>query len=282
MTGSKEAVAGACAGVCGTLLGFPLDTIKTRMQANHRLAESGIVRTFRDITRTEGTVGLYRGVLPPLTSLTILNTINFASYAKFKEVYGVDTTKLAHGQYFEPKIILAGACVGPVASSVSTPFDFLKIQLQIDQASQRRYKGTLSALGSIVKEHGVTALYRGHAVNTTREAIFQAVYFGVYEHVKPIVMLALPAKVAVPLAGGLSGAAGWLTSYPLDCIRTHIQGERPGRHEESTLQVGRKILRERGMRGLYSGVTPSLLRAFLVSGSRFSAYEFAMWMMADR
>lgn len=65
--------------------------------------------------------------------------------------------------------------------------------------------------------------YRGHVVNTVRESVFQAVYFGVYEHIKSQAMVYLPAKIAVPIAGGLSGAAGWLTSYPLDCIRTNIQ-----------------------------------------------------------
>lgn len=65
--------------------------------------------------------------------------------------------------------------------------------------------------------------YRGHVVNTVRESLFQAVYFGVYEHIKSLLVEYIPSKVAIPIAGGLSGAAGWFSSYPLDCIRTHIQ-----------------------------------------------------------
>jgi solute carrier family 25 carnitine/acylcarnitine transporter 20/29 len=38
------------------------------------------------------------------------------------------------------------------------------------------------------------------------------------------------------------------------------------------------ILKTRGVASLYSGLAPSVFRAFLVSGSRFSAYEFAMRM----
>jgi hypothetical protein len=64
---------------------------------------------------------------------------------------------------------------------------------------------------------------RGHVVNTVRESLFQAVYFGVYEHIKSYLAEHLPRNVAVPVAGGLSGAAGWFFSYPLDCIRTNIQ-----------------------------------------------------------
>jgi hypothetical protein len=39
------------------------------------------------------------------------------------------------------------------------------------------------------------------------------------------------------------------------------------------------LLRRRGVHGLYSGVALSLARAFLVSASRFSAYEGALWVL---
>jgi hypothetical protein len=45
------------------------------------------------------------------------------------------------------------------------------------------------------------------------------------------------------------------------------------------VQVFQTLLQTKGIRGLYSGVTPSIARAFLVSGSRFSAYEGALWMI---
>jgi hypothetical protein len=36
-----------------------------------------------------------------------------------------------------------------------------------------------------------------------------------------------------------------------------------------------------GVRGLYKGILPSVLRAFLVSGSRFSAYEAVLDLLRD-
>lgn len=39
-------------------------------------------------------------------------------------------------------------------------------------------------------------------------------------------------------------------------------------------------LRRIGVGGFYSGVLPSVARAFVVSGSRFSAYEFAYTMLS--
>jgi solute carrier family 25 carnitine/acylcarnitine transporter 20/29 len=40
------------------------------------------------ILRTEGIVSLYKGIAPPLISLSIINTLSFTSYSYFREVYG--------------------------------------------------------------------------------------------------------------------------------------------------------------------------------------------------
>jgi hypothetical protein len=40
-----------------------------------------------------------------------------------------------------------------------------------------------------------------------------------------------------------------------------------------------QLWRTTGVRGLFRGVLPSVLRAFIVSGSRFSAYEGALELL---
>jgi solute carrier family 25 carnitine/acylcarnitine transporter 20/29 len=47
------------------------------------------------------------------------------------------------------------------------------------------------------------------------------------------------------------------------------------------MDVLKDLLRTKGWKGLYSGVTPSIMRAFIVSGSRFSAYEVAVKLFGD-
>ena len=86
------------------------------------------------------------------------------------------------------------------------------------------------------------------------------------------------AKLAIPVAGGLSGAMSWFISFPLDCIRAGVQGQRmpPGK---GAFQVCRELIQTRGIRGLYAGSSASIARAFLVSGSRFSAYEGALSLL---
>jgi solute carrier family 25 carnitine/acylcarnitine transporter 20/29 len=45
--------------------------------------------------------------------------------------------------------------------------------------------------------------------------------------------------------------------------------------------VARDLLAARGICGFYAGVAPSLIKAFIVSGTRFTAYEAALAALGD-
>ena len=280
----RESIAGASAGVVGTVLGYPLDVIKTRQQVSN----VSIPKAIQTIYRESGLMGYYRGMVAPLVSLTLLNTLNFSTYSFTKNGLNVpdqfDVTK----DGFHWKVGIAGASVGPLSSLISTPFELIKTQMQLRNSSlsegQTKYRNSIHAAISITKEHGVSALYRAFAVNTTREMVFLATYFTVYEHVKSFQVHAMslyPASVAVPLAGGTAGAMGWLVSYPLDCIKSNIQAKPIDGITKvpSAMQVAKYLINTKGFLGLYAGVIPSILRAFIVSSSRFSAYETTMWLL---
>ena len=49
-----EAVAGAAAGVAGCLLGFPLDTVKTRLQTQTQGSARSVGSVIRSIAQKEG------------------------------------------------------------------------------------------------------------------------------------------------------------------------------------------------------------------------------------
>jgi solute carrier family 25 carnitine/acylcarnitine transporter 20/29 len=80
------------------------------------------------------------------------------------------------------------------------------------------------------------------------------------------------------MAGGISGALSWFISFPLDCIRVGVQGQSMP-PTKGAFCVYRDLIMIRGIRGLYAGSQASIIRAFLVSGSRFSAYEGALWLI---
>jgi solute carrier family 25 (mitochondrial carnitine/acylcarnitine transporter), member 20/29 len=352
---AQEALGGLSAGIVGTVLGYPLDTsyvpsiptwgsartkwprathisafsssflsssVKARQQI---VGTSGIVSTARHIVTNEGPASLYRGLVPPLISLSILNTVNFALYSYFQQHFtrikehqdvplrGQSTTSAYSDvlQGFRWENALAGAAVGAFAGIVSTIENLVKTQLQIDNLrTAPRYRGSRDCVQQLLHQgyvRGIRTLYTGHGVNTAREMVFLATYFGVYEglregmyhdHVRRRESSSSESSVPtstnngnqsshpwmIPLAGGLAGAVAWTVSFPLDCIRAGVQGQDLlGSHDSSIRKsaptVFRTLLVERGIKGLYSGVAPSIVRAFLVSGSRFTAYEAALWFL---
>ena len=339
----EEVIGGFAAGVVGTLLGFPLDLVKTRMQTqasstSSSVKQRGPMSLLTHILRTEGLAAMYKGVGPPLVSLSIVNTLSFTSYSYFRQ-------NLFHGQDgWDYKNALAGMMGAPIFGVVTTPENFLKTQMQLDnvqterakakqkQMQQTALKHNLSAVESniqkqslqqpkpegrfsssfqcaraLVSSHGATILYTGHVINTIREAAFVGAYFFCYEGYKVEFTKLLLAgdrllssmssnnyssnrdvswatSLAIPIAGGFSGATSWFLTFPMDCVRAGVQGQLiPASsstpiQKQGALETFTQLLKNKGLTGLYAGVAPSIARAFLVSGSRFSAYEGALYL----
>ena len=297
----EEAIGGLSAGILGTIIGYPLDLIKTRFQTGSLSSSQGrqsILSVGKEIVRSEGLPALYKGVGPPLISLSILNTTTFIQYAYFRELY-----KATPG--WDPRNFLAGISCAPFAAIVSTVENLTKTQMQLDNVKpNREYTGSWNCFTTLIRKHGLRIVYTGHAINTTREMTFIGPYFFFYEGLRETFLrrqqelrqehqmassssspsqlsymyIITNAKFAIPVAGGLSGALSWLISFPLDCVRAGVQGQNmpPGK---GAFQVCRELIQTRGIRGLYAGSSVSIARAFLVSGSRFSAYEGALWLV---
>jgi len=279
------------------------------------------------ILRTEGISSVYKGVGPPLISLSIVNTLSFTSYSYFRQNH-------FHGQDgWDINNAFSGMMGAPIFGIVTTPENFLKTQMQVDNVQSRREKlsgskshtnhqssgqrqsqiqqrstgrftSSLHCAKSLVSSHGLPVLYTGHAINTVREAAFVGAYFFCYEGYKgefqsmiqrlENIMLCrsdsasqadfVATSLAIPMAGGCAGATAWAFTFPLDCVRAGVQGQLIPLSPTFKLQkVGaletlNNLLKSKGITGLYSGVSPSIARAFLVSGSRFSAYEGALWL----
>ena len=311
MTSTGEPILAGCfAGVVGTLLGYPLDTLRVHQATEQRTdGKGGLVATGRRLIRQRGLQGLYSGVTSPLFSLVVLNAVSFGGYSQFSRILGSSKTELVRSKdnlqspwwVFEYKVFFAGSLCGGLAACISTPFELVKTQMQLHAGSNS--KSSLSVASRLIRERGLMrGLYLGHGVNSVREVAFVSTYFGVYEHAKPMLRALLACDsttmeagnapnspifrvtrmALTPLAGGLAGAAAWAVSYPFDCVKVNIQGEKVGSRsgaKEGAISVAVSLLRRRGILGLYTGLGASVLRAFLVSGTRFSAFEVAMWAM---
>jgi solute carrier family 25 carnitine/acylcarnitine transporter 20/29 len=72
--------AGAVGGICSVLVGHPFDLVKVRQQTakkSRKKTEKGTFATLRDIVKTEGIRGMYRGVSAPLLAVAPIWAVSF-------------------------------------------------------------------------------------------------------------------------------------------------------------------------------------------------------------
>jgi solute carrier family 25 (mitochondrial carnitine/acylcarnitine transporter), member 20/29 len=73
----KDFTAGFVSGAISTYAGYPLDTIKVRMQISN--ISTSVSKTMLNIVRNEGFNGLFKGVLSPVLGNAPVNAVLFAA-----------------------------------------------------------------------------------------------------------------------------------------------------------------------------------------------------------
>lgn len=256
-TTQEHAIAGAVAGGTVEAILYPLDTIKTRLQANSgrwRVAGGGVFR------------GLYQGVGTSVIGSMPSTAIFFATYEWSKRVcldrLPENLSSVAH---------LTGAVAGSItASLVRTPAEIIKQRLQCGQHS-----GPISAVRSTLKTSGMIGFYRGIVPMLLRDLPFNAVEFVAYEQFKLLYFRLKEKKSELTaresaLLGALSGATTGILTTPLDVVKTRLM------LEESRSSVGKimsSLWKEAGMSGFFRGVTPRLLWISIGGSIFFTALE---------
>jgi len=80
-------------------------------------------------------------------------------------------------------------------------------------------------------------------------------------------------------AGGVAGAAGILTTQPLDTIRIRLQSSATGlgisRSYSGVFDCAATTLRNEGLRGLYKGIASPTLTVGVMNAALFFSYEYA-------
>lgn len=238
----------------------------------------------------EGFRALYRGCAMPLLALTTKRPVEFAVFeACNKAAWGGPGGKgdgvgssIVGGPFF------GGALAGVVSATLGCPFNVVKVQTQSTSRVDGGYKNALEAAKTVWRARGFFGFYRGLKATLIMQVPGCACYLGFYGTLREW----LPQRTWTPAAAGcLSSMAMWTVLLPLDTVRTLTQAHsfKPlggaGGGSGSALSVSsplappgwletlRNVVRERGVRGLWSGWVPIAWRAIPVSAASMLAYE---------
>ncbi|XP_051963156.1 mitochondrial ornithine transporter 1-like [Xyrauchen texanus] len=286
--------AGACGGTACVLSGQPFDTAKVKMQTFPSLYRN-FIHCLISVYKQFGLQGLYQGTTPALIANIAENAVLFMSYGFCQNV-----VRFVSGLERDKELSnVQKACSGSVASIFSSmvlcPTELVKCQLQAMhemEASGKITSGQKSTVWSVVRNvirtNGPLGFYQGLSTTIVREIPGYFCFFGGYELSRSMFAQYMGRDKehigVVPLmfSGGFGGACLWLVVYPIDCVKSRIQVLSLAGRQEGFLKTLMGILRNEGVRPLYSGLTPTMIRTFPANGALFLAYELSRKMMMQQ
>ncbi|KAI4369014.1 hypothetical protein MLD38_017508 [Melastoma candidum] len=281
----SHAGAGASAGAIAATFVCPLDVIKTRLQV-HGLSPghkgSIIITSLRNITKTEGLRGLYRGLSPTIIALLPNWAVYFTVYERLKGMLHKDddwSDQLSTGAN-----MIAAAGAGIATSITTNPLWVVKTRLQTQgmRPDVVPYKSVLSALSRITHEEGLRGLYSG-IVPSLMGISHVAIQFPAYENMKcymakrdnTTVDKLSPGSVAI--ASSVSKVAASIITYPHEVVRARLQeqgqaGNRKARYG-GMIDCLKKVYQHEGFPGFYRGFVTNLIRTTPSAIITFTSYE---------
>ncbi|KAM3289790.1 S-adenosylmethionine carrier 1, chloroplastic/mitochondrial isoform X1 [Capsicum chacoense] len=236
----EGAVAGAAAGVVVEAALYPIDTIKTRLQA---------VRGGGQIILK----GLYSGLAGNLVGVLPASAIFIGAYepAKRKLLNSLpeNLSALAH--------LTAGAIGGAASSIVRVPTEVVKQRMQISQ-----FASAPDAVRLIVAKERFRGLYAGYGSFLLRDLPFDAIQFCIYEQMRMGYKLAAKRDLKDSenaMIGAIAGAITGAITTPLDVIKTRLMVQGSAKQYEGILHCVNTIVREEGASTLFKGIGPRVL-----------------------
>ncbi|CAL9058469.1 uncharacterized protein LOC135624751 isoform X1 [Musa acuminata AAA Group] len=269
-------VAGSVAGLVEHTAMFPVDTLKTRMQAGSPACHRplGLRQAFRSVVRAEGALGLYRG-------LGAMSLGAGPAHAVYFSVYEISKESLSRENPNNPVAHAASGVLATVASdAVFTPMDTVKQRLQLKSSP---YKGVADCISRVLREEGIRAFFASYRTTVVMNAPYTAVHFATYEAAKRGLMEISPDNasderlVVHATAGAAAGALAAAVTTPLDVVKTQLQCQGvcgcDRFSSSSTGEVIRAILRRDGYAGLMRGWKPRMLFHAPAAAICWSTYE---------
>ncbi|CAJ0579138.1 unnamed protein product, partial [Mesorhabditis spiculigera] len=272
--GCIDLLAGTMGGIANVYAGQPLDTVKVKVQTFPHLYTNW-VDCLKDTYGHSGIRGLYAGTLPALAANIAENAVLFCAYGYCQKAVGA---VVGHP---DPKTMTtlqnasAGGLAAVFAALVLCPTELVKCRLQAARETDPTKKFTpFSVCRDLIKEKGPKGFFVGMTPTLAREVPGYFCFFGVYEGVRYLFTKPGQSKDEIGLArtavsGGLGGMALWTSIFPADVIKSRMQVSETG----GSLAVFRQIMREQGVRGLYKGLLPTLIRTAVASACLFVSYE---------
>ncbi|CAG2101604.1 unnamed protein product [Medioppia subpectinata] len=196
------------------------------------------------------------------------------------------------------KMLCAGtaACVADI---ITFPLDVAKVRLQIASSTVKKlgasvlalqatgmgpqYSGLVGTLFGMARTEGVKSLYGGIGPGLQRQCVFASLRVGLYEPVKDMYTKHLnlgesaTSVMMIRIASGITtGAIGITFAQPTDVVKVRMQAQSRGSggvKYHGSLHAYQTIYKSEGIKGLWKGLGPNILRNSVVNAAELVCYD---------
>ncbi|CAB1323957.1 unnamed protein product [Coregonus sp. 'balchen'] len=171
------------------------------------------------------------------------------------------------------KQLAAGAMAGAVSRTGTAPLDRMKVFMQV-HGSKTNKISLVGGFKQMIKEGGVSSLWRGNGTNVLKIAPETAIKFMAYEQYKKM-LSSEGGKVQTHerfIAGSLAGASAQTAIYPMEVMKTRLTLRKTGQYS-GMFDCAKKILKKEGVKAFYKGYVPNILGIIPYAGIDLAVYE---------
>ncbi|XP_064477899.1 mitochondrial glycine transporter B-like isoform X2 [Ornithodoros turicata] len=163
------------------------------------------------------------------------------------------------------KSFLAGSLSGTCSTLLFQPLDLLKTRLQqpLDHGNTRKF-GMVAHFFHVIKTEHVLGLWKGTVPSIARCVPGVGLYFCTMHFLKTNLHLDSPSSSEALFLGISSRSIAGIALLPVTVIKTRFESQ--VYNYQTMSQATRDIYRKDGIRGLYSGLIPTLFRDAPFSG----------------
>ncbi|KAF2193956.1 mitochondrial carrier [Zopfia rhizophila CBS 207.26] len=276
VTPIQSILAGAAAGGIESLATYPTEYVKTRQQlvwGTNTAAQSPVRILFTTI-RQYGVSRLYTGGAAFCISNASKSGVRFLTFDLVRSRLPKDSA----GKVSVMGNLVSGIAAG-VAESVAvvTPGETMKTKMIDDRAGPQMYRSTSHAIKTILMTEGPFGFYRGLLPVTLKQSANAMVRFTSYNYLSGILTPLLSAYGAGGSVSAIAGAlAKVLTVYYtmlFDNIKTQLQSIEGKRIYSGPWECASKLVANGGLRMLWKGTAPRLVRLSVSGAITFSVYD---------
>lgn len=294
-------VAGGIAGTTGVIVTSPLDVVQTRLQSsfvkltpvstsNLATANGGVVAAanntsnrfgflvysyMKHIVKTEGFLGLYKGLVPNLMGIAPSRAIYFAVYSKSKAF--LTSTHLANSSWTH---MLSALSASWSVSTLTNPIWFIKTRMQLDLSATGQQRRIVDVVKEVFRNEGIGGFYRGLCASYVG-ASETMIYFVLYERMKMLMGSTSENEKLSPVgyicSAFFSKCCATIAVYPHEVARTRLRQESVKSAKDKLykgfLQTLQKVYKDEGWTGLYGGMGAHLMRQVPNTVIMFLTYE---------